>query len=372
MTNKIVELTKELIAIPSYVSSDIDEKVIGEFVFTYLKKNYPWLKVRKQIVKNGRFNIVATDGYPVKMIVCGHLDTVNPGSAWRFNPLKPSIKGNRLYGLGATDMKGSLAALLVALRNFSQTRGLLLLFYIDEEYNFMGMRKFILSYQLKEKPSLILSIDGGDLKITNDCRGLIDLDFEVIGKAGHAALPMSGRNALLATTETMTELTKVLKRNYSEPILGASVCNLAILKTDNQSRNVIPEQAVAKIDVRPASTKLDGRTLVKIIRQTLTAQQTRIGRFRIINDLGPMISQKRGLKEFEEIVETTIGKVAYDKPEEGGYVDCAMLYEKYRVPTVCFGPGPLKMAHQSNEYVYIGDLEKCAQVFAGTIKQYCA
>jgi acetylornithine deacetylase/succinyl-diaminopimelate desuccinylase-like protein len=372
MINQIIELAKKLIAIPSYVSSDVNERAIGEFVFTYLKKNYPWLRVQKQIVKSGRFNIVATDGYPVKIIICGHLDTVNPGSAWRIDPLKPFVKDNRLYGLGATDMKGSLAALLIALKNFSQTKGLLLLFYVDEEYNFVGMRKFISSYRIKDEPSLILSIDGGDLKITTGCRGLVDLDFEVVGKAGHAALPLSGKNALLAATNTMIELARVLKKDFSDPILGPSVCNLAILETDNQGRNVIPGQALAKIDVRPARADLKGKKLVRIIRQILRAQKSQLGNFRIINDLGPMIPQEQGLKEFDEIVKAEIGRVVHDKPKDGGYVDCAMLYEKYQAPIACFGPGPLKMAHRSDEYVYIGDLKKCAQVFAGTIKRYCA
>ena len=220
MKKEVVKLAKKLIAIPSYVDKEIDERKIGDFMYKFFLKNCPWLKLKKQKVINDRFNIIAADNYPTKLLICGHMDTVVPRSDWNFNPLKPFIRDNNLYGLGAMDMKGSLAALLIALKNLPLVKGLLVFLYIDEEYNFAGMRKFVKNYDIGNQLKLIFSADGGDLKIGYACRGLIDLDFEVIGKAGHAAWPDLGINAVLAAVRTIDGLSKVLNNDFSDPVLG--------------------------------------------------------------------------------------------------------------------------------------------------------
>jgi len=354
------------------VDGDCNEAKIADFICGFLKKNCPWLKVEKQKVAKGRFNVIAKDNYPTKLLVCGHLDTVIPRSGWKFNPLKPQIKGGKLYGLGALDMKGSLASFLIALKYQKSTKGLLLLFYIDEEYNFLGMRKFVSSYKLWQEPKLIFSLDGGDLKIGYACRGLIDIDFEVIGKSGHAAWPKSGKNAIIAVTKTVEGLSKTLKKDFSDPILGPSVCNLAILETDNKSRNVIPARAIAKLDIRPANSELKGKEIIKILKSELKKQRVKLGEYKVLNDLGPRLTQKESLQELKKIIEKVLNqKTEFVEPKNCGYGDSSMLYEKYRMPTASFGPRPDKMAHQANEYVLIDDLVKCSQVFTEIIRKYC-
>lgn len=373
MKEKIVKLAKKLISIPSYVDGETNEIKIAEFIYGYLKNNCPWLRVEKQKIEGSRFNIIATDGYPAKLLICGHLDTVIPKSGWKFDPLKSFIEDGKLYGLGALDMKGNLAALLTALRGFSSTKGLLLLFYIDEEYNFAGMRKFVADYNAGNQLKLVLSVDGGDLKIGYACRGLIDLDFEVIGKSGHAAWPDSGVNAILAGTKAVERLSKELKKNFSDSVLGPSVCNLAYLETDNKSRNVIPGRVLAKLDIRPAQLTLKSGQIVEILRDALEKQRAKLGDYKTLNDLGPKMTEKQNLEEFRQIVEGALNeKAEFVEAKDCGYGDSAMLYEKYRVSTASFGPRPDKMAHQANEYVLIDDLEKCVQVFAKAIEYYCA
>lgn len=372
MKEKIVKLAQRLISIPSYVDNGINEKKIGDFVYQYLSGNCPWLEVQKQQVIGERFNVIVRDDYPTKLLICGHMDTVIPRSGWKFEPTRPFIKDNKLYGLGALDMKGSLAAVLTAIENFSLTKGLLALFYIDEEYNFTGMRKFISEYEAGDQLELILSADGGDLKIGYACRGLIDLDIEVVGKAGHAAWPDSGVNAVLAVTSAVRGLSKKLESDFTDSVLGSSVCNLAYIETDNKSRNVIPGKALVKLDVRPAKLNLKGKKVAEILKNELTKQGAKLGSYKVLNDLGPRMTKRQDLQRFKSIVERIIGgEVDFVEAKDCGYGDSAMLYEKYKVPTASFGPRPNKMAHQANEHVLINDLEKCVRVFTEAIKYYC-
>ncbi|KKQ22729.1 MAG: N-6 DNA methylase, partial [Candidatus Moranbacteria bacterium GW2011_GWF2_37_11] len=68
--------------------------------------------VTKQNIGNGRFNILAQNSNKIDVLVTGHMDTVQPNSGWTRNPIKPEVVGNKLYGLGTTDMKSGIAIML--------------------------------------------------------------------------------------------------------------------------------------------------------------------------------------------------------------------------------------------------------------------
>lgn len=116
----VIKLTQKLVSIPSYLSSKTNEKEIGNFVFSYLKK-FPYFQVKKQKVEGERFNIIAkTKGTP-QLFLAGHMDTVEPGQGWFKSPFGRLIKKNKLYGLGALDMKSGMAAILDSLKDFKDS-----------------------------------------------------------------------------------------------------------------------------------------------------------------------------------------------------------------------------------------------------------
>ncbi len=84
--------------------------------------------------------------------------------------------------------------------------------YVDEEYEFKGMRKFVEAYKDKVKPNFILSIDGGDEKIGYACRGCVEIDFIVIGKSGHSANPQNGVNAIRTVNSAVDQLEQAFKK----------------------------------------------------------------------------------------------------------------------------------------------------------------
>ena len=74
-----VDLTKKLISIPSYVDSSTNEREIAEYVYQYLS-NISWLTTVKQNVENNRFNVIAYSSLSPKLLLVGHLDTVQPSA----------------------------------------------------------------------------------------------------------------------------------------------------------------------------------------------------------------------------------------------------------------------------------------------------
>lgn len=372
----LVELTKKLISIPSYVDSRSNEAQMGQFVFKYLNR-IKWLKVKKQKVEGERFNLIATDGKPVKLLIAGHLDTVQPQKAWRTNPIRPMIKDGKIYGLGASDMKGSLACLIKAIEKTGPTQGLMLLFYVDEEYDFLGMKKFIKKYKNKVRPKFIVSGDGSNLEFGNGCRGLIEITFKIKGRSGHAALPDSGRNAIEAAYKAVENL-KISLNEYADSNLGQSTCNLAFLKGGlNQGKNkaekvvlgcqgnVIPDYTEFVLDIRPANPKLKAKRIIRIVKKAIKENGCQLTEAKIRHDLGTWLTPKAKIDQAISLVK----KPRLANIGRRGYIDTQMLWKAFKkVPCLTFGPGESNCAHQANEYVKISSLIKAENFFTKLIK----
>lgn len=76
-----INVLKELVSIPSWVNGKTNEKEIGEWICEFLKKNSP-LKISKQFVGKGRFNVIAKNSNKINILVTGHIDTVQPNTGW--------------------------------------------------------------------------------------------------------------------------------------------------------------------------------------------------------------------------------------------------------------------------------------------------
>src|SRR3989344_2614051 len=202
-----LDLLKKLISIPSFVEGKVDEAQIGEFVYNFLKE-VPFLKVQKQSISKTRFNVVATDGKPTKLLLYGHLDTVTPRSHNLRDQFKPTIVGDKLYGLGVVDMKAGLAAILSAIKNSQPTNGLTAFFSCDEEYEFLGTKKFLKEFKLN--PKLILSAEATDQLISNGCRGALECTFTLEGTTAHSSTPQLGQNAIEGVMKLVSDLKGVL------------------------------------------------------------------------------------------------------------------------------------------------------------------
>ena len=360
-----VELTNKLISIPSWVDLKTNEIEVGQFVFNYLRR-FKWLKVCKQSVIGDRFNVVARDNYPTRLLVIGHIDTVQPRSGWITNLVKPVTKDGKIYGLGATDMKGGIAAILSTLDGINSTRGLMFLFYIDEEYDFLGTKKFINEYQNKIKPKFIISLDGSDLSLGLGCRGLIEIRFVVAGKSGHAAKPDDGLNAIDWSFAAINNLKKYLKR-FSSKELGQTTINVAFFQGGlnlgrdknglifGKEGNNIADVAEFIVDIRPASSALDAQKIVGNVKRFFNSQGLKLVGKEIRHDLSPWLTKKSKIKKISAIIDQEITE-KYSFPANAGFIDIQFFWNCFKVPCLTFGPGSSAVAHKANEFIKINNL----------------
>lgn len=376
----LVELTQKLISIPSYVDQHTNEAKLAVFIESYLQE-LGYLRVERQAVEGERFNIIAHDGHPPRLMFCCHMDTVQPSGTWTHQPFSGDVERGQIYGLGAVDMKGGTACLLEALAAFRQTgtRGLYLLFDVDEEYEFKGMRRFVAEKQAH--PELVVLPEPG-FAIQNGHRGLLEMHIRVRGRSAHASRPRLGKNAILGATDAVRYLIKQLKQ-YSDPTMGASTCNLAaitggIAKEESgtvtivgTSPNKVPDVADFVLDIRPASAALRAETVESILRQYLSKRGYDMDVLDVTLDYGSLFVPTSQLAPFETVVREALGSADYADIRSFGYGEGQMLNEQFGVPCVYFGPENGKMAHQPDEHVSIASLRKARDVFTRLIESYC-
>lgn len=369
----LIDLARKLISIRSYVEADANESQLGEFIYGYLQGLDKW-KVEKQYVKDGRFNIVAYDEKHPRLMFCGHMDTVRPSGQWAHDPFKGEIEGDNLYGLGACDMKGGIAALLHALQRIEQTQGLFLLFDIDEEYYFAGMKSFLAKYT--PKPELAVFMEPG-LSIHNGHRGLIEIYLRIRGESGHAAQPEKGRNAIFGAVRAVEILFQELS-SYSHVTLGSSTCNLAGL-TGGIDRegvisiqpNKIPDIAEIILDIRPASPDLQAEKILEILRKYLEHNGYKVESEEIRLDYGSLFVSPDRLQVLENILKDVTGSVQYADISKYGFGEGKFLNQASGTDCIYLGPGPHGVEHKADEYVSITEMQQAEEIYLRLIQHYC-
>lgn len=353
-----VEVLKELISIPSWVDNKTNEILIGNWIMDFLSKNSS-LTITKQNMGNERFNIFAANSKNINTLVTGHMDTVQPNTGWTKNPIKPGVKSGKIYGLGTTDMKSGVAIMLylATLPDLKPNTGLL--FYCDEEFDFLGMKRFISEYKNKIKPRVVISLDGEGLQINNSCRGLIEVKIKVQGKAGHAADPKSGINAITESFKVIIKLKEWLK-SFKSSELGISTLNIASVNGGGTEGNVIAENCEYIAEVRVANTNLTADKVCKYIKLESEKLGLIVTATRIRHDLRSWITNKNELSEYT----TFAPKKGIKSAKKSGYIDIQMLWENFdNVPTFSLGIGEIGMSHKADEYISISNIMKATEFF---------
>ncbi len=374
MKTDVIQLTKQLIEIASYVREDINEVNIANYIFSFLKRN--GLSPYKQFIDQKRFNVIVVKGNP-KLWLCAHMDTVEQKTNEDLNPKRI---GNKLYGLGATDMKSGIAAILCAVSNAKQLNNIGLLFYCDEEYNFAGMKKFLENFD--GKPELVIIPESTNMQISNAHRGLIELNAVIKGKTGHASRPEEGINAIAQTVKAVEEMAKKLSLKYSNSNVGITTCTLSRIKgglqvgvKDNniiyaKGTNSIPDTAEVWLDIRPAVKNFRGKKAIDIFKKHIEKNACILENVAITEDLGSLFTPTSQLTRFEKILEKTLGKKEYLPGKKMGYGDGQLFFEKTDSPVIYFGAGPSETCHKKGEYVLIDQVKMLEKILKEVIKEY--
>jgi len=362
-----VELTQELIRINSE-NPPGNERQIAEFIKDFLDD----LKISTEIMEfeKNRFNIVASIGNGKGLMFNGHMDTVPIGSNWTFDPFGGKIANGRIYGRGASDMKGGIASILTAVKNLSKEnfkRKLLLAFVADEEVALKGSE-----YLIKNKKEIFKDIKYGiigectDLRIRIAQKGIVQVKVKFKGKAAHGSKPELGDNAIYKAADFIQELRKLIEQLKSKKnhLLGSGTLNVGAINGGTKI-NVVPDFCNVEVDRRiiPGETPDYAiKQIRKILKKlNLKADIELETDSRLPMQLSKNLELIRILKSISKA--NLVG--------ESGYTEAELFYRDAGVPCVSFGPGTSELAHIANEYIVIKNLQKATKIYEELIKNVC-
>lgn len=349
------------------------EKAIVDILAKELKG---FCKIKCIEMAKDRPNLLAIFGSgDKKLIIHGHTDTVPAGPGWKFPPFSAKIINGKLYGRGATDMKGTLAAIVAAFRSLKQSKWkpkgqLIFLACCNEEMGDgeeIGMR-----YMAKKiKGGLVLLTDTTDFNITSAEKGALWLEFISKGKEAHGATPWKGVNAIEKLAKFISELNKLFLPG-AHHILGRSTISVNMI-SGGMKTNVIPAFCKARADIRivPKEKKEDViKALQGLIDQLKKEDKDLNIKIKELLYLAPVEidTTKPYVSTFVSCAQEVLGKPIQFVGEHGA--TGAGVFIKVGNPTLVFGPGKPELCHVKDEYIEINDLVKAAQIYAEFAKKF--
>jgi acetylornithine deacetylase len=232
----LIELTRRLIDIPSITG---EEAEVVRFLASRLEElGY---NVELQEVEPGRANLIATTGRPPRVVFSTHVDTVAPHIA-------SSADGQFIYGRGACDAKGIIAAQICAAEKL-RAEGIAdigLLFVVDEEMGSRGARLANLHPRAAECRYLVNG-EPTENKLAIGSKGSLRLTITAAGRAAHSAYPEQGESAIEKLLDVLSDLRACAWPR--DDLFGDTTCNIGVIAGGTQS-NVIPAEARATLHFR--------------------------------------------------------------------------------------------------------------------------
>lgn len=372
-------LLRDLVALPSI--NPMGRPLTGPNVYeyrvtAYLEEFFRSLGVpyECQPVAPLRDNIFAWTDAPdtaATVIFEAHQDTV-PTDNMTIDPFAAHIENDRLFGRGACDIKGGMAAMLAAFARLVRDKPkgaarVVVICSVDEEFTFLGVQH-LAQLGLRERfPNLLGAIvaEPTQLHIVNSHKGAVRLDLTTAGRSCHSSRPERGVNAIYRMAAVLPHIERYaeeLRASRSDPRLGPPT--LSVGRIDGgTSVNTVPDQCRIEIDRRLLPGEKGPSALEHLhdyLRQHVDPTLT-------FSFSAPWVSapplSAAGSEELAArlagAIDSVVGAHQVDAVPYG--TDAAPLAEA-GIPAVVFGPGDIARAHTCDEWVPLAEVEQASEI----------
>lgn len=375
-TTRVIDLTQKLVQLNT-INPPGNERDASRFLGNILED--AGFSVDYFEFTDYRTSLVACSaGCKDGKIICftGHLDTVPLGDAlWSDSPFSGRITGDKLFGLGSSDMKSGVAAIVCAALdladdlNSSETPGVILVITASEETGCHG------AFHLCEVNDLFHEVDAiivGEPTSNYPLlghKGALWLDIVAKGKTAHGSMPEIGTNAIYSGARIVSKLESFIFNVIPHEILGSPTINVGTIK-GGMNINSIPDIVHIGVDIRTIPS-INHNKIKDEITHYLTPE---IENLSTIIDLDAVWTKEDHdwVQEVFDICKLHIGQEIL--PRGASYFTDACVFKAAsgsNTPVLILGPGEPELAHQSNEYCYMSRIEQAVEIYRDIMKSWC-
>lgn len=323
MSMELFELTHRLINIPSISG---DEKDVADFLAEYLQRVGFDVEIQEAVER--RPNVYARWGEPV-VTLSTHTDTVPPFFESRED-------GDSIYGRGACDAKGIIAAMIKAAEKLrgAGVRDFGLLFVVGEEAGSAGARK---ANTIPNRCRFLINGEPTQSKLALGSKGALKVVLKAEGRAAHSAYPEMGESAIEKLVDVLADLGRT--EFPAHPVLGATTMNIGSI-SGGVAANVISPQAEAELLFRVV-------TEVAPLKQIIEDRVSGRARIDYSFECHPVFMER------VDGFDTTVVAFTTDIP----------VLTNWGKPLL-FGPGSILDAHTSHEQIFKSELARSVDTYA--------
>jgi len=296
------------------------------------------------------------------LILNGHMDTVPPHEME--HPYEARIENGVLYGRGACDTKGGLAAMILAAEELAEVEAentLLLTFVVDEENQGLGTITLLLR-GIRGDAAIIC--EPTDLKLCTAQYGYVEVRLRTHGRSAHGATPEHGVNAVENMVKALDHL-KRLPLLYEDP---RPALNIGIIRGGEDSW-IVPHLCETDILIS-TPPELPTSKVVEELRRHLSKLGEIAPELEVLEaDEGYRLSRREPIvRLMERSITEVLGYIEYSAARS--WTDANTLFNYAGIPSVIYGPGELHHAHSAGERVKIRDVVLCARVLASACSEF--
>jgi succinyl-diaminopimelate desuccinylase len=393
--DEVVALTRDLVRIPSvYRPDDPDatEARVAAHVEAWLRRE--GFAVEIQNVAPGRPNIIGTLGEKPpggrSLLLEGHTDVVTEGDPreWTWPPFGAELTNGRIYGRGTADMKGGLAAAMVAAAAFRRAGveppgKLVVGALVDEEDRMLGARHLVTTAVGRDVDAAIIC-EPEDNELCLVQRGVVWARVRVRGKMAHGAMPEAGLNPVTALGAMLREVPalerRIRRRCERSPHLRPPTVTPTIIQAPPKGvgvpqSNVIPAFGEMTLDVR-VTPGISADALHAELEAVCRAGEKAVPGLKVEWEPVNPFRLATKVDKSEPIVQAMIAgvkKATGRAPRYGGVpgsTDGTILRMELGLPIVTCGPGNRLIPHQVDEYVEVTQLIEAAKIYAASAMKF--
>ena len=323
-------------------------------------------------------------GHGPTLMLNGHMDTVlvSDPESWSIDPFRGDMRGDALFGVGACDMKGGLAAMVYSaklLRELGATlAGDLVLGFVVQEEACEGVGSRVLFEEGGIRPDWVVLGEPTGLDVSRGHRGRMEMRVTTQGRSAHAASAHLGKNAISTAARLVFGLELLSIHAGEDAFLGPGSVTVTGISSRTISQNTVPDRCALVIDRRLTLGENEARALAEvesIIRREGVDATVSVAEYDASSYTGYKCHARQSypawvLAEDHPLVTSALRAVRSATKRRPQLTRCDFSTEgvftagEAGIPTIAFGPGDPAAVHTADESVRIADVIAASEAYA--------